>query len=597
MIVLGISGLYHNSAAALCLNGEILSAAEEERFTRIKNDKSLPVNAIKYCLDSNNITIDDIDIVVYYDNPLLTLDRFLNNGLWIKEKEKFLEAGFQSLFGDKMWIHKRIKDAIGGLGKNGNLHVTQHHLSHAAHTYFFSPYDHAAILILDGVGEWATVTMAEGKGNKINIIRQMNYPHSIGLFYSAFTYYCGFKVNSGEYKMMGLAPYGTPKYVDLIKKELISIEQDGFFQLNMKYFDFLNGYSMINKSFEELFGVEKRQSEGAINQFYCDIACSAQKVTEEIVLLMAKYLKEKTGLDNLCLGGGVALNCVANGLIRKNSGFQNVFIPPGSGDSGGAIGAALYTYYSLNNAERCLTRNNSLVYLGPCYDEIKTTDMLCRMGAVFEEIEEKKLPDIIAAELAVGKIIGIFSGRMEFGPRALGNRSIIANPMEADAQYNLNMKIKYRESFRPFAPAVLEEYVSEYFEDTMKSPYMLFTTKLKENQRIFCEEVPFDDRIRQKRSSVPAITHVDYSARLQTVSFSDNPFFYKIIDAFREKTGCPMVVNTSFNVRGEPIVCSPEDAYRCFMATEMDILLVDRFLLYKNKQPKQNQIKRSYEDD
>jgi carbamoyltransferase len=597
MKVLGISALYHDSAAALCNNGEIIAAAQEERFTRRKHDPSIPKRAINYCLQEGRITSADLDAVVYYDNPLLTLDRWLKNCSALGEHSyKLIEKSFDSIFSDKLWVHNLIKHAVGGLGKHGKLLICEHHVSHAASAFYPSPYKSAAIVTVDGVGEWATTTIGHGHGRDLEIIKQINYPHSLGLLYSAFTYFCGFKINSGEYKLMGLAPYGEPIFYQKIKDTLIDIKDDGSYRLNLDYFRYHRENATVGDEFEELFGGPPRQGEGLITKREMDLAASIQKVTEEVMVKMAIHTQKITGEKNLCLSGGVALNCVANGTIHARRIFDHIWIQPASGDAGGALGAALYTTYKLSRRERAIpvrdTQKGS--YLGPCFSKdgirsfLKSRQAKYSVAATPEELSSK-----VAGMLAEGNIVGFFSGRMEFGPRALGARSILGNPMLPDMQQKLNVKIKFRESFRPFAPIVMSEKASDYFEFDGESPYMLLTALVRKELR-----KPFDLRnfiseasgenmlpaVKQARSTIPAVTHVDYSARLQTVNRLDHPILHQILSDFEKITGCAVLVNTSFNVRGEPIVCTPEDAYLCFMRTDMDVLVLEDCILLKEDQ-------------
>lgn len=597
MNILGISALYHDSAAALCRDGEIIAAAQEERFTRRKHDLSIPTQAIKYCLLAGRLTGAELDAVVYYDNPLLTLDRWLKNCCALGENShKLIEKSFHSIFGNKLWIHNLIKHAAGGLGKHGKLLVCEHHISHAASAFYPSPFKSAAFITVDGVGEWATTTIGHGQGNNLEIIKQINYPHSLGLLYSAFTYYCGFKINSGEYKLMGLAPYGDPIYYQKIKDTLIDIKADGSYRLNLDYFRYHRENATVGEEFEQLFGGPAREGESLITKREMDLAASIQKVTEEVMVKMAHHTRKITGEKNLCLSGGVALNCVANGTIHAQSIFDQIWIQPASGDAGGALGAALYATHHHYKIERKIQARDTQKgsYLGPSYNKesikafLKARQAKYSIAATPEELCSK-----VAEMLAAGKIVGFFSGHMEFGPRALGARSILGNPMLPDMQQKLNLKIKFRESFRPFAPIVKSEKVSDYFEFAGESPYMLLTAPVKKelrqpfNLHDFISEVSGENMlpaVNQVRSTIPAVTHVDYSARLQTVNRLDHPLLHQILSAFEEITGCAVLVNTSFNVRGEPIVCTPEDAYLCFMRTDMDVLVLDDYLLLKDDQ-------------
>lgn len=589
MKILGISGLYHDSAAALIVDGKVVNAVQEERFTRRKNDKSFPVNAIEFCLKNNGISGKDLDAVVFYDNPLLTLDRFLENCIAVGDANKTLiNNNYQSMFADKLWIHRTVKEYLGEFGIDSKLLVCEHHVSHAAYAFFESPYEDAAIMTVDGVGEWATTSLGVGNGTDIKILKQINYPDSLGLLYSAFTYFCGFKVNSGEYKLMGLAPYGEPKFVELIKQHLIDIKDDGSYKLNMDMFSYQFGETMTDSKFEELFGCCRREPEAELTKIYFDIAASIQVVTEEIVLKMAKHLKNITGKKKLCLCGGVALNCVANGALLREKIFEDIFIPPAAGDSGSCVGAALYAYYAHFNNERIATNERNRVYLGPDFSDKIEKQILDGYSAKYKFVENSDdLLNEVASALNSNKVVGFFNGAMEFGPRALGARSILANPQDPEMQSKLNLKIKYRESFRPFAPSVLVEKISEYFDLDRPSPYMLMVAPVNNEIRYEVAE-HHDDILRevsQVRSTIPAVTHVDYSARIQSVSERDNKKYYDLINKFYELSGCAVLVNTSFNVRGEPIVCTPADAYECFMRTEMDVLVIDNYILYKEEQP------------
>lgn len=591
MKILGISCLYHDSGAALVIDGDIVSAAQEERFTRIKHDPRFPKNAIDFCLSYSNFKPEDLDYVIYYDKPIMTFDRLLSS--YIYAAPRGLKSWLQSM---PIWLGQkiRIKKVIQKELKNfkGNILFSEHHLSHAASAFYPSPFKNAAILTIDGVGEWATASMSFGENNKISMFKELRFPNSLGLLYSAFTYFTGFKVNSGEYKLMGLAPYGKPTFKDIILKELIDLKEDGSFKLNLDYFDFLGGLRMTNGKFDKLFGGPPRKPESPITTREMDIASSIQNVTEEIVIKMANYLFRETKNTNLCMAGGVALNCVANGKILKNTPFRNIWIQPAAGDAGGALGAALLVWYSYLNNNRIADVKNDFQkgsYLGPKYSLEEIKKFLDENNYPYYEIEQEKAPNTIARFILEGKVVGLVSGRMEFGPRALGARSILADPRDIETQKFLNLKIKFRESFRPFAPSILEEDVGEYFEDNIISPYMLMTTHLKKEKRYGMDEtIPQSDvisRLMQKRSDIPAITHLDYSARIQTVSKETNPFYYNIINEFKKMTGVGLIVNTSFNVRGEPIVCTLEDAYKCFMRTNMDILFLENIMLIKNEQP------------
>ena len=601
MRILGISGLYHDSAAAVCIDGEITAAAQEERFTRVKGDSRFPISSIDYCLSASNTNPYELDAVVYYDNPFLTYDRWVNNIVNLGDQSsEIINMSFDQLFSEKLWIQKLVENHLGMFCKTGKLLVTKHHIAHAASAFYPSPYENAAIITADGVGEWATTTIGVGKANKIELLKQIDYPHSLGLLYSAITYFCGFKVNSGEYKLMGLAPYGQPKYADIIKNELIDIKPDGSYRLNMDYFSFDRGAIMINERFSALFGGPERKFETEITKREMDLAASIQKVTEEIIISLAKTAKKLTGMDNLVMAGGVALNCVANGKLLRENIFRNIWVQPASGDAGGALGAALYAYYGHYRAERTVSSRGMQKgsYLGPQYSSDEIKSYLNKVDAKYTEYTDKTtLYREIAKIIADGKIAGFFNGRMEFGPRALGARSILGDPRNPDMQEKLNVKIKFRESFRPFAPAVLAERVSDYFdiENDRESPFMLLISYVKEERR--CEfsisdynsqdDSTFDmlPIVKKIRSDIPAVTHIDFSARLQTVNKEDSSDFHSLISAFYELTGCPVLVNTSFNVRGEPIVCTPEDAYLCFMRTDMDVLVLENLLLYKENQP------------
>ncbi len=607
MYILGISAFYHDSAACLLKDGEIIAAAQEERFTRRKHDAGFPCHAVQYCLKEVGIAARQIDYVVYYEKPFVKFERLLETYL------AFAPKGFSS-FSKAMpvWIKDKlfqksalIKELNSILDENVNwrerLLFSEHHLSHAASAYYPSPFESAAVLTLDGVGEWTTTSLAIGKGRNLKVLKEIHFPHSLGLLYSAFTYYTGFKVNSGEYKVMGLAPYGEPVYADLIKEKLITVAEDGTFQLDMSYFDYATGLTMTNKKFATLFGGPPRTSETELTQREMDLAASVQKVTEDIVLDLAKGIAKETGERNLCLAGGVALNCVANGILLREKIFDNIWIQPAAGDAGGALGAALATWHLHQDNERVAPKKQDAMkgaYLGPEFDDNEIEAELTSCGASFRKLSERKLIDEVASALADEKAVGWMQGRMEFGPRALGGRSIIADPRSPVMQKQLNLKVKYRESFRPFAPSVLREDVSEWFDHDTDSPYMLLVADVNEAKRRAMtkdEEALFGiDKLNVPRSSVPAITHVDYSARIQTVHVETNPRYHGVISKFKEKTGCPLVVNTSFNVRGEPIICTPTDAFKCFMGTEMDVLAVGNYILYKEQQDEA--LKENYEE-
>jgi carbamoyltransferase len=597
MIILGLSAYYHDSAAALIRNGDIIAAAQEERFSRIKHDPNFPEKAIQYCLEEANIGLDKIDYIVFYDKPLVKFGRLLETYL------AYVPRGFRSFVAampvwlkDKLLLKTTLKKElakIGSLKENElpNLLFSEHHRSHAASAFFPSPFQKAAVLCLDGVGEWATSSVWLGEGNNLTPKWQMNFPHSLGLLYSAFTYYTGFKVNSGEYKMMGLAPYGEPKYVDLILDNLLDLKEDGTFRLNMSYFNFATGLTMTSRKFEQLFGGPPRREESEITQREMDLAQSIHKVTEEIILKIATTIHKELDVDYLCLAGGVALNCVANGLVLREGPFKDIWVQPAAGDSGGSLGAALSVWHEyLNNPRNAEDKNDSMQgsYLGKHFtnDEIKS--YLDQVSGVYVELGDLKLMPALAKLLADGNVVGWFSGRMEFGPRALGGRSILGDPRSLKMHSIMNLKIKYRESFRPFAPAVKAEKVSDWFEIERPSPYMLFVAPVKNSKRAPVTGQHLElfgiDKLNITRSEISSVTHVDYSARIQTVHKNTNPRFYALIDQFEKHTDCPVLINTSFNVRGEPIVCSPEDAYRCFMRTEMDYLIMENILLAKSDQ-------------
>ena len=607
MYILGISAFYHDSAACLLKDGEIVAAAQEERFTRNKHDPGFPSNAIQYCLKEANIDSSQVDNVVFYEKPFLKFERLLETYL------AFAPKGFTS-FSKAMplWIKDKlfqksalIKELNTALGEDVNwrkrLFFSEHHLSHAASAFYPSPFDRAAVLTIDGVGEWTTTSIAVGRGRELKVLKEIHFPHSLGLLYSAFTYYTGFKVNSGEYKVMGLAPYGEARYSDLIKDKLISIASDGSFQLDMSYFDYATGLTMTNQKFNDLFGGPPRESESELTQREMDLAASVQKVTEDVLIDIAKDIANETGEKNLCLAGGVALNCVANGILVREKIFENVWIQPAAGDAGGALGAALSIWYLHHNNERTLLSERDAMkgaYLGPEFKDDEIESKLNACGAVYKKLSEDELIEEVATALTSEKAIGWMQGRMEFGPRALGARSIIADPRSPNMQKQLNLKVKYRESFRPFAPSVLNEYVNDWFEHDAESPYMLLVADVKKDKHHTMTEAQDKlfgiDKLNVPRSEVPAITHVDYSARIQTVHSDTNPKYHAVISKFKEKTGCPIVVNTSFNVRGEPIICTPEDAFKCFMGTELDILAVGNYILYKEDQ--NQELKENYEE-
>jgi carbamoyltransferase len=589
MDILGISCFYHDSAACFIRDGKIVAAAQEERFTRKKHDPRFPRNAINYCLEEAGIKIQDIDYLVYYDKPLLTFERLLMSYLTVAPRglKSWLEA-MPLWLGKKLYIPKVIKQETG---YDREILFTEHHEAHQASAFYPSPFNEAAILTVDGVGEWATASYGIGEGKNLTILKELHFPDSLGLLYSAFTFFTGFKVNSGEYKLMGLAPYGVPKYKDIILSELVDLKGDGSLRLNLSYFDFLGGLKMTNSRFAELFGGPARVPETEITQREMDIAASIQSVAEEAMLRMANHVYKETNQKHLCLAGGVALNCVANGRILREGPFDDIWIQPAAGDAGGALGAALCVWHRyLSNERRNDTGYDTQQgsYLGPSFPMQTIEKFLGSNGYVYHELDSDNRAITIAELIADGKIIGYMTGRMEFGPRALGARSIIGDARRQDTQTVMNLKIKYRESFRPFAPTVLEEKVSEYFETDRPSPYMLLVANVHEERCLpqpSKDGLPMMEQLKVKRSDIPAVTHLDYSARLQTVNKKDKPDYHEIISEFEKLTGCAVIVNTSFNVRGEPIICTPEDAYRCFMRTEMDVLVIENFILLKEEQP------------
>lgn len=593
MNILGISCFYHDSAACLLQDGRIIAAAQEERFSRKKHDPRFPNNAVKYCLDEAGINIDNIDYVVFYDKPFLTFERLLMSYLTVAPKglRSWLEA-MPLWLGKKLYIPMVINRETG---YEGDVLYTEHHEAHAASAFYPSPFHEAAILTIDGVGEWATASYGFGNGKDLHLLKELHFPDSLGLLYSAFTYFTGFRVNSGEYKLMGLAPYGVPKYKDLIYSELVDVKDDGSIRLNLSYFDFLGGLRMTNRKFAELFGGPPRQPETRITQREMDIAASIQSVTEEIMMKMAVHVYKETKQKNLCLAGGVALNCVSNGRILREGPFENIWIQPAAGDAGGALGAALSVWYRFLGKERPDPKGHDQQYgsyLGPSFSNEAVVSFLESKGYPYQVLGPEERAGVIAKQIAEGKIVGYMAGRMEFGPRALGARSILGDPRNKDTQTVMNLKIKYRESFRPFAPSVLEEKVSEYFDTETPSPYMLLVAKVRKERRLpqpSGDGIPMMERLKVKRSDIPAITHLDYSARLQTVNKKDKPDYHEIISEFEKLTGCAVIVNTSFNVRGEPIICTPEDAYRCFMRTEIDILVIEDCILFKEAQPERKE--------
>lgn len=616
MIILGISAFYHDSAASLLIDDKVIACAEEERFTRIKHDSSFPANAINYCLKEANITLHNVNYIVFYDKPFLKFERLLET--YITFAPKGFLSFIQSIpiwIKQKLFLKKHLRNGlkeINGYHKHLEILFSEHHLSHAASTFFASNYKEATIITIDGVGEWATTCIYKGSGNTITLLKQMQFPHSIGLLYSAFTYYCGFKVNSGEYKLMGLAPYATSEsdrvtfFIKIIKKHLITLYEDGSMYLNQEYFNYATGLTMTrDHKWEKIFNLKRRNPNDPLTQNYCDLALAIQLVTEESVIKLVKEAIKLTGIKTICLSGGVALNCVANGRLLKEKIADNIYIMPAAGDSGGSLGAAYAVYYIYLNNKRTLHDafdNLTYSYLGPRYDDQEIEEIIKKHQAVYTKIKDDTILYSKTADLlANGNIIGWFQGRMEFGPRALGNRSILADPRNVDMQRKLNLKIKYRESFRPFAPCVLEEDLKMYFNLDVISPYMLFVSDVINSIR---EKLPekystlkITDKINTKRSSIPAVTHIDYSARIQTVNKETNERLYLLLRAFKLATNCSVLVNTSFNVRGEPIVCSPEDAYLCFMNTEMDYLVINNYIFDKTTQPKFTREKRKFDLD
>jgi carbamoyltransferase len=600
--ILGISAFYHDSAACLVIDGEIVAAAQEERFTRIKHDHRFPVHAARYCLAEANLTARNLDFVGFYDKPLLKFDRLLETYL------DYAPAGFSSFLksmplwmSEKLWMPDLIRTELAKADgedderqakKNGKkfewkLLFGDHHESHAASAFYPSPFDEAAILTIDGVGEWATSSIGTGKGNELTLLQELRYPNSVGLLYSAFTYYTGFKVNSGEYKVMGLAPYGEPKYVSAIKDNLLEVRDDGSVKLNQDYFSYSQGLRMTNGTFDKVFGGPPRKPESQITQREMDLARSIQVITEEVMLKMARYVHRETRMKHLCLAGGVALNCVANGRVLREVPFERIWIQPAAGDAGGSLGVAFAIWHRYLAKPRFVNGCDAMKgsYLGPRDTQAQIEKFLSENGLAYTKYSRAELPGVVAELLAAGKVVGLHQGRMEFGPRALGCRSIIGDARSPQMQSVMNLKIKYRESFRPFAPSVLREHVAEWFELDADSPYMLLVADVAPEKRVAVDtELTGLDKLKIKRSEIPAVTHVDYSARIQTVSRETNPLYWDIIEAFRQRTGCPVIVNTSFNVRGEPIVCTPEDSYRCFMRTEMDYLVLETYVLSKNNQ-------------
>jgi len=593
--ILGISAFYHDSAASIIINGELIAAAQEERFTRKKHDSSYPVNAINYCLSEAGLSLSNLDFIAYYDKPFLKFERLLET--YVAFAPKGLHSFRMAMpiwLREKLFLKHILIKEIKKIDKNFDdtkLMFGEHHFSHAASAFYASPFESAVVLTLDGVGEWATTTVAIGKGNNLDIVKEIHFPHSLGLLYSAFTYYTGFRVNSGEYKLMGLAPYGEAKYKKLILDKLVDLKPDGSFRLDQDYFNYATGLTMVNQKFADLFGEPVRKPDTEkITQFHMDIAASIQAVTEEVVLTITRSLAKEYSMPNLCMAGGVALNCVANGKILRDNSFKDIWIQPASGDAGGAVGAALAVWHKELNKPRKVNLGDSMKgsYLGPSYSQKFIEKQLSSFSAIFDSVGEGQMIEQTAQALSDGKAIGWFQDRMEFGPRSLGGRSILGDPRSEQMQKTLNLKVKYRESFRPFAPSVLREDVADWFECDFDSPYMLLVDKVKENKRIEMtkeEKSLFGiDKLNIKRSSIPAVTHVDYSARIQTVHKETNSKYHALITRFKEKTGCSVLVNTSFNVRGEPIVNTPEDAFKCFMGTELDMLVIGNCILKKELQ-------------
>ena len=602
--ILGISAFYHDSAATILIDGKIIAAAQEERFTRKKHDSSYPFNAVEFVLNYAKIKLNDVDQIIFFEKPFLKFERLLETYVAFAPKgfKQFIQA-MPIWLRDKLFQKKMLFEELKKHDENfkdiKKLFFSDHHLSHAASAFFPSPFEEAVVLTADGVGEWATTTVAIGKGNKLEIKKEIHFPHSIGLLYTAFTYYVGFKVNSGEYKLMGLAPYGTPIYEDKIKDYLIDIKDDGSFHLNQEYFNYATGLTMTNKKFHNLFGEEPRNSKkDQLTQFHMDIAASIQKVTEEIMIKLVKSLKEEFNIPNLCLAGGVALNCVANGKILQEKIFEKIWIQPAAGDAGGSLGATLALFHIEQDNPRITNPNDDMKgsYLGPEYSQQEIEKILTEIGAVYEVKNEDQLIDLTAEAISKGNAIGWFQGRMEFGPRALGGRSILGDPRSSEMQKNLNLKVKYRESFRPFAPSILRDDLSDWFDITVDSPYMLMVANINKAKMIKMNDDQKKlfgiEKLNIKRSEIPAVTHVDYSARIQTVQKETNERYFKLIQKFKEKTNCPVIVNTSFNVRGEPIVNTPLDAFNCFMSTELDKLVIGN--CYLSKKDQDNNLKKDY---
>ena len=591
--ILGISAYYHDSAAALIRNGAILAAAQEERFTRRKHDAGFPAKAVAWCLQHAGITLADVDAVVFYDKPLLKFERLLETYLsYAPRGLRSFTAAMPVWLKEKLFLKTQLRDALRAVAGSKDLpplYFSEHHLSHAASAFFPSPFENAAVLCLDGVGEWATTTAWHGRGKSLVPLWEIDFPHSLGLLYSAFTYYCGFRVNSGEYKLMGLAPYGKPIHADLIREHMIDIADDGSYRLNMRYFDYATGLRMTNRHFHDLFGAPPREPESEMTQREMDIAASIQVVLEEVVLKLAEKVRRETGCDRLCLSGGVALNCVANGRLQKTGLFRDIWIQPAAGDAGGAVGCALSYWHQYLDRDREVWQPDAMSasLLGPAFSDGEIGDWLGDRQYPHQTLSESDLVDHVAGLLDKGNVIGWFQGPMEFGPRALGNRSILGDPRNREMQSQMNLKIKYRESFRPFAPAILADRLGEWFDLDVESPYMLLVANVREKHLLKVEDTGKTglDKLKQIRSAIPAVTHVDNSARIQTVTQRSNPRFHNLLSTFDRLTGCPILVNTSFNVRGEPIVMTPEDAYRCFMRTGMDYLVLGNCVLEKTGQP------------
>jgi carbamoyltransferase len=598
--VLGISAYYHDAAAALLRDGEIVCAAQEERFTRKKNDPDFPVQAVQFCLRHAGLSAAQLDAVAFYDKPVMKFARLLDTYLAVAPGGwRTFPSVLSNWLGEKLDLRKAIRAALPGLSPNCQILFTEHHQSHAASAFYPSPFEEAAILTIDGVGEWATTTICRGRGAEIAMLKELRFPHSLGLVYSTFTDYCGFRINSGEYKLMGLAPYGEPVFADAIRKDLMDIKPDGSFRLNLDYFDFLGGTTMSNQRFHRLFGGPPRRPEDKIDQRHMDVARSIQVVTEEIMLLLARHARELTGLKHLCLAGGVALNCVANGVILREKIFDGIWIQPAAGDAGGALGAALAVWYGQKPVPPARKLNSDgtdsmqASMLGPEYSDAEIEEVLRAQGAVYRKLDPNALLETTAELLEAEKVVGWFQGRMEFGPRALGSRSILGDARSPKMQSVMNLKVKFRESFRPFAPIVLRERAADYFDLDVESPYMLLVAPVKkELRRPLPEGVKGLDLLKAPRSTLPAVTHVDYSARIQTVRHDANPLLHDLLARFEGATGCAVLVNTSFNVRGEPIVCTPDDAYRCFMNTEMDYLVMGSFVIERVAQPKRKMERR-----